>query len=289
MVNNMESIKWKDENQLYNHFKKHVLGYNNINIYEPKLWEDSFKLYSNDELQKHDKYRDISIDNLNSNNYLCKDKISNDFSINYYSIHDDNYLLTCTKLKNNNRAIYSCYFTNDIHVFLDIYLFTNNIVKKDKYKYIAKNFTKYEREESKFDKYCRKAYIISNLNNPKYTATEEITIFQMNILIAFLKDESYCKTNQNVIWINKLLLERLISIRDGKDIEWNQEKNNQIISIYNEISNMYKNEEFYKENEDAVDLLIEINNIINKDYEIVPNINSRWKEMFDRFKNWNIK
>lgn len=284
----MSSIEWKDDRQLINHYNKHVKGINleEYNKEEPNIW----KKYNNSIELTIEKYKEISKENIGREHYLCKDKSSNTFSINYYNSYDDeDYLLTCTKLNKEGKNIYSCYYTDKehIHPFMNIYYFINNLKKINTEKYISKEFTKYEINENKFDKYLKGAIKECNLDNPIYTETEEITLLQMGILKQFLQDNSYSKKNNRIIWINKILYKKIDSIISNKDYVLTKEENQQLKNIYFEI-NKYKNSrESYFENKDAIDLLIEINNLIN-DVNYINFLESeisRW-EMFNEFKKW---
>ena len=285
----MSRIEWKNESQLDSHYNKHVLGVGlpTFNNKEPQIW-----IKHNMNLQpKKEEYEEISKDNCKGNHYLCKDKSSNSFSINYCNnrYNDEDYLLTCTKLNDNDRKIYSCYYTDieHIHPFLNIYYFVNNLEKSSDYQYISKDFTKYELNNT-FDRYYKKTIKEFNLNNPKYSNKEEITLLQMGILKFFLEENSYSKINNKNIWINKLLYKKINSILYNKKYELSKEENIQLVNIKKEIDNYKNDKESYNDNKDSIDLLIEINNFINDKYLIKSSKNSRWT-MFNNFKEWNNK
>ena len=280
----MSRIKWKDEEQLQSHYDKHVLGQNNINESEPEIWKEKHR----GNVTKDD-YRMISEENICNNHYLCKDKSSNNFSINYCNKYGKNYLLTCTKLK-NEWNIYSCYYTDDnhIHPFMNVYYFLNDLKKNNDGEYISLNFTKYEVNNS-FDNYYKKVIKEYNLDNPDYSDQEEITLFQLGFLKFFLDNNRRSKINDRTIWINELLYKKINSIILKKEFNLTDEENKQLEKIYVEIEKMKENIEFYHENKDEIDLLIEVNNLINKKHiKFLPNEISRWK-MFDSFKKWSTK
>lgn len=282
----MSNIEWKDQQQLDEHYNKHVLGKglekNNKN--EPQIWINNnySKKVSKEE------YENKSKENINGNHYLCKDKSSKTISINYYNSNNEvDYLLTCTKMKDSDFKIYSCYFTNieQIHPFMSIYYFANNLKKVSNGEYVSEDFTKYELNDKFDEDYLD--IIDSNLDNPLYSDEEEITLFQMEFLKRFLEENLYCQKNNRKIWINQLLYNKLNSIVKGEEYKLKGEENNELKTIYNDIKQYAEDKNTYLENKDAIDLLIEINNLINDKHIIKfpPGETSRWT-MFNNFKKW---
>ena len=81
-------LDWISNESLKNHIDKHIINSKE----EKKIWINNFEtikdnLYYKDYISLENEYKNISIENTNTNNshYLYKDTYSQDFSLNYYT------------------------------------------------------------------------------------------------------------------------------------------------------------------------------------------------------------
>ena len=297
-------LDWISNESLKNHIDKHIINSKE----EKKIWINNFEtikdnLYYKDYISLENEYKNISIENTNTNNshYLYKDTYSQDFSLNYYTEYDNYYLTTCIKHKYNYSKIFSCFFKKYCGTNLLIFLSINNLKYEDikNQKMVISNFKCFTADLDELDNIYKKAIINVNLNDPTKTEDEILLKFKICIIIeclSYLRNKQKKlfkenKTNYQYIYLYEVLF-KIFSYKYnflyGKNsyiISFSDDERKEMYNLYNMVCDFMNDNDLYLGDKLYIDLLGEFVNLYNKyskGNKFIKIENSKWNEFFER-------